>query len=170
MALIIEDGTIVDGANTFVDVDTARDYAAARGVTLPADGPTVEAMLITSGDYLNSLEFEYSGARVEPLVQTMCFPRKDAEAYGTPLADDVIPGILERAQCQLCIEVHNGIPLFPSHAAGSAAVKKEKVGPIETEFSESSTVSLSSPLMTSVAALLQPLFGYRGAALRTQRV
>lgn len=176
MPLIIEDGTAKDDSNSFVTVEEAREYAEARGVELaPEDAAgdlAIERMLIVAGDYLNAQESLYSGQRVKPLEQAMCYPRINSTVYGNLIVETIIPITLKKAQMQLCIEQKNGVVLFPSYAAGaSGVIIREKVGPLETEYASGSgmTISLDAPAMSAVAALLKPLYG-QAFGLRTLRI
>ena len=56
MALIIEDGTVVAGANSFATDAELQAYAAVRQVSLPAAQAEREALLITAIDYIVSKE------------------------------------------------------------------------------------------------------------------
>lgn len=69
--LVVEDGSGVTGANTYVDRADAIVYAADRGVTL-ADDATTDAALLNGMAYLNGLKFK--GFPVSPF-QTNAFPR-----------------------------------------------------------------------------------------------
>ena len=65
MALTIEDGSGVAGANSYIDVAAARTYAAARGLTLPAADGDVEALL---GDFQERL-VDFRGDRANRMLQ-----------------------------------------------------------------------------------------------------
>ena len=73
--IIIEDGTNVEGANSFVTVEECRAFAEARGLTLPVDDSDVEILLIKAVDYLNSIENRFQGHRYfYSDGQNLCFP------------------------------------------------------------------------------------------------
>lgn len=168
MALTIEDGTIVANAVSYVTAAEARAYALARGVTLSAVDAEVEQLLIRAMDYLEAKRAQYQGAKVDPL-QSLQWPRTDVIIDCNEFPFDEIPNELKKAQCQLALEAHNGIDLMPTRSGGF--VKLEKVGPIETQFSEKVGAGVS-PDMTAVDALLSPLFAACGQrlSLRTVRV
>ena len=50
MALVIEDGSRVAGANSYVTLAEARAFASARGVTLSAVDATLEPFVIKAFD------------------------------------------------------------------------------------------------------------------------
>lgn len=61
--LVIEDGSIVTGANSYISVEEARTYASCRGVSLSEDDSVVEVQLIKANDYLQSLRCSYKGCK-----------------------------------------------------------------------------------------------------------
>lgn len=169
MALVVEDGTIVAGANSYVDVASARSYACARGMSLSDDDLTLEAQLIVAMDYLESLRDKYQGTKTEPGIQELQWPRQDVVIDCEELDPNTIPVELQKAQCQLAVEQEAGAILFPTESG--KFVTREKVGPLETEFSDK-VIPSTQPNMTSVDALLEPLlkYQYRSSALRTVRI
>ncbi|WEM33665.1 head-tail adaptor [Pseudomonas phage PSA-KC1] len=52
ITIVVEDGSGVTNANSYVSVADARIYASNRGVELPLDDDELAAMLIRSTDYL----------------------------------------------------------------------------------------------------------------------
>lgn len=168
MTITVEDGSIVAGANSYVTLAEARAYATARGKTLPADDTALTALLITAVDYLEAQRARYQGSKVSA-TQELQFPREGVQIDGIDLEATAIPSILKYAQIRLAIEAGAGVDLMPTRSG--AFVKKEVVGPIETEYSEKVGVSVE-PEISAVEALLAPLFGSVnvGVFLRTIRV
>lgn len=168
MALVIEDGSIVTDANSYVTIDEARAYATARGKTLPVVDADLTALLISAMDYLEAQRARYQGSKVSA-TQELQFPREGVQIDGIDLEATAIPSILKQAQIRLAIEAAAGVDLMPTRTG--AFVKKEEVGPIVTEYSEKVGVSVE-PEITAVEALLAPLFGAVsvGFFLKTVRV
>lgn len=174
VSLIIEDGSIVPNANSYVTVDEIIDYAEARGVTLDGSSPLVEdkitIMAINAMDYLESLSLKYKGEQVFPDTQSLAFPRKHVFIGNRVLPMDSIPREMKRAQCQLCIYISSGITLLPVNNS-EAFVTREKIGPIETEYSEAVKLALGSqPNMPLVDSILEPLLRPDAFALTSVRV
>ena len=167
MALIIEDGSIVTGANSYVSLAEARVYATARNKPLPTDDTALEALLISAMDYLEAQRARFEGSKVSA-EQELQYPREGVIIDGIELASNAIPSILKQAQIRLAMEANAGVDLMPTRTGGF--VKKEVVGPIETEYSEKVGVSVE-PEMSAVEALLAPLFAPRsvGTFLTTFR-
>lgn len=174
MALIPEDGSgNVSGANSYASFEQILAYALARGILLPSSpADQVEAMAFQAMDYLASLEDRYRGTRTYELDQPLSWPRTDVQIYGFDFPEDAIPENLISAQCQLVIEVHNGVNLFPTQTP-STAVKREKVDVIETEYFSASEMGGSlffQPIISSVNSLLAPLLKTGFGPLRNIRV
>ncbi len=167
ITLIQETGAIVPNANTYGTEADLILYAEARGVTLTSS-EALKAKLIKAMDYLQGLN--YKGTLVSPGVQPLPWPRKDAVIDGYEQPETAIPYNLIRAQYQLVIEQQNGIDIMPTVSGGF--IKREKVGPIETEYSESLAASNGlEPDMPIVDALLASLLNDTGKfSLTTYRV
>lgn len=152
MALVIEDGTLVANANSFVTRQEIIDYAAARGITIPdADASDVFA--------INAMDFLWASCLQGDLVeatQGTPYPRSGL-LEGDTVEDYVysIPLNVKRAQLQLALDSFNGIELTPS-AAEAAQLKRSKVGPIEEEFFAPGGVFGTDPRLTIALAYLGP--------------
>lgn len=166
MALIIEDGTNVANANSFVTRAAFIAYAASRGVTV-ADEDASDVYAFQAMDYLRLMEATLCGVRAYG-DQELPYPRKGI--VEGDLAEDYVYGIpvgIKNTQLQLMLEAKNGVVLTPSRAA-NPQTKREKVGPIETEYFEAASYLPDLPF---VAALLAPFqCGQTGLRLRTYRV
>ena len=140
MALIIEDGSIVDGANSFVSVAQTDAWFAALDdqdwAALPPEAK--ERHIILGAAYVvNAQVYAYDGERVS-IAQWLAWPRSGA-TYGSSsltVPDDAIPNEIVRANM-----VAAGLSMkgqLPTSAAPpdptGREVKKEKVDVIETEY------------------------------------
>lgn len=160
MPLIVEDGTGVDGANTYVTVDEVRTYATDRGITLPTDDAEVAVHIYNGMDWFEMHDF--------PGVQTyddasLSFPRD---------GDEVIAALVIKVVCAAAT-TDVSIPLLPQYA-GSAdgSLKMKKLDVIEKEFYEGG-YSSRLPQLTLLDGLIQPLlggFGLGAGRLQTLRV
>lgn len=163
MTLIIEDGTKIANANSYATLAEIRAFAALRGVTLSAVDATLEVQAIKAMDYLESLRDSYKGTK-KYSDQALQWPRLDVWVDGYQLASTTIPVLLKNAQCQLCIEINNGVDLMPTSTGGS--IKREKVDVIEIEYQPSAS---SIQKMRAFEGFLSPLL-QSGFAFRTLRV
>lgn len=170
ISIIVEDGTGVANANSYVSVEDARAYASARGTELPSDADEVASMLIRASDYLEAQECRYQGKRVSP-SQALAWPRTGVFLNCDAVPPNVIPKSLIGAQVQLAMAINAGFDLQPN-ISPQDYVTREKVGPIETEYADPTKVGIM-PTFGAANALLAPLFGECAAnkfALRTIRV
>ena len=98
MALVIEDGTIIANANSYVTDAEYVAYAAARGLTIGATATLREIELIKSMDYLQCQE--YQGRRTEPDNQLLPFPRIGVVLYGLITDSDNMPKEIKNSQME----------------------------------------------------------------------
>jgi hypothetical protein len=170
MALVVEDGTIVVGANSYVTIETARAYATSRGLSLSAIDSVVEAQLVLAMDYLESLRSKYKGAKTDVVTpQALQWPRSEVVIDGEDFGANSIPQELQDAQCRLAIEQEAGIELFPSQGEEGKFIVREKIGPLSTEYSEK-VVGRIQPVLTAVSSLLAPLLKEGGLSLKAIRI
>lgn len=104
MTLIIEDGSEVANANSYVTDLEFTTYSTARGNTIPAAAADREILLIKAMDYLASLEMSWKGIRVTQ-TQLLSFPRYNVDLNDYILASDVIPQELKNGQMELGFQI-----------------------------------------------------------------
>ena len=166
MALTIEDGSGVAGANSYIDVVAARTYAVARGLTLPAADGDVEALLIKSMDFIEAYRGDFQGLKTAA-TNSLQWPRTGVTLDGYPLAEDAIPQVLKDAQAQLAVDAQNA-DLMP--AGTGREVVMEQVDVVQVQYAETGDTN-PQPIFTKAEALLKPLLksGLFGS-LRSLRV
>lgn len=167
MALVIEDGTLVAGANSFATRAEIIAYAAARGVTL-ADDETTDFLAVQAIDYIWSRCLK--GDLVDE-TQTTPFPRSGLVSGDTVEGYEYsIPPAIKMAQLQLALDAGNGITLTAS-ANPAAVLKRSKVGPLEREFFEPLSLTLDGtpPLAVANKWLSSYVCDGGGFALKTVR-
>jgi len=150
MALIIEDGTGVDNANSYITVAEARAFASLRSLILPSSDSEVEVLIVKAFDYLESLD--YKGNHANP-PQSAEFPRRDLYLQGVLFSESQIPYKLKQAQSQLTYEAVN-IDLQPT--GNGKEVIKEKVDVVEVQYSEKG-INVARPTFTTVNSFLKDL-------------
>lgn len=156
IAIIIEDGSLVEGANSYESLENVRAYALNRGITLSAVDDELAAMVIKSTDYLEAQACRYQGSRVS-VDQSLQFPRAGVILNEDEVPYNVIPNCLKSAQSQLVMALHEGFDLLPTISPQDYVVR-EKVGPVDTQYADPLQVGMT-PVFTAVDALLAPLFG-----------
>lgn len=166
MTIIVEDGSIVPNANSYVDLAGLRAFATQRGLVVPADDTAAEALLITAMDYLEGLS--YVGRRVS-FDQALQWPREAAYTQdGYLIPNTKIPTQLINAQCQLAYTAQT-VPLFATlPAGGKGPIMSESVyGAVSRTYGQPTSATTLAPYMGAVNNFLKGLlrgnFGYAEA-------
>ena len=134
MAIIVEDGTIVTGAESYCTVAFADEYHAKRGNAawdLLDAVDQKEPALRKATDYLEQAFFSlWKGIRVED-GQPLSWPRKCAYIDDYTLIDDnIVPEAVKRACAELALKA-SAAELAPDMTQG---VVSETVGPISVTY------------------------------------
>lgn len=167
MALIVEDGTGLVNANSYIAIVEARAYANDRGLILPAADPDLEKLLIKAMDFIEAMAGEFQGVKTSP-NQALQWPRSDVVLDGYPFDSHALPKTLKLAQSQLVTDA-NLQDLMPS--GSGKEVVSEKVDVIEIQYAQSGSTN-PQPIFTKAKALLKPLLKRNlfDGALRSIRV
>tara|TARA_R110000796_G_scaffold64465_2_gene149422 strand:+ start:21027 stop:21518 length:492 start_codon:yes stop_codon:yes gene_type:complete len=103
MALIVENGTIVSGANTYVSDAEYVTYAAERGYTIGAFGGAREIELIKAMDFLESYRDRFKGSKVTK-SQPLQWPRVSVFIDTFQENSNELPEELKKAQMELAYQ------------------------------------------------------------------
>lgn len=166
MALVIEDGSQVAGANSYVSLATAKSYASARGST----AMITEAKLIEAMDYLESLRADYQGMKISG-DQPLQWPRVGVVVDDFPIDEDEIPSCLKAAQCQLAMDA-TSVKLLPTGDRREVTSESYAKGVVAKTYATGLGGS-PKPRLTAADALLAPLLksaANDGVMIRTVRV
>ena len=139
MPLIIETGTIVAGANSYVTVAEARPYVENRGGEFPFEDVEGEFLILQAMDFFESHRERFKGDLVK-IDQPLSFPRTGFVAEEWEWGSDQIPRQVKAAILALIYEIVKGKDPFNPEAEAPPTIKK-KVGPIETVYAEPARVS-----------------------------
>lgn len=157
MALVVEDGTGLSGANAFVSVATVATYAAEIGNTAWAAAATddKEAAIVRATAYLrNEARYKWRGTK-QTYAQRLPWPRSGAvEHRGLAVPESTVPQRVIDACCELAIrELATPGVLQPDQARGGA-IKSESVGAISVTYADSAP---AETVVTVVQGILAPL-------------
>src|SRR6187402_1351463 len=144
MALIIEDGTGVPGANSYVTVLEFQDWLTARGIALTGDP---EQQLIKAMDYLESLSFVGEPVQCD---QSLQWPRYCVWIDNCYFPSNQIPSQLKTAQMQTAQSIDIGNDPLSTLPRLTSSVT---VGPISVTYEKGS----NSATIRSVDAYLSKL-------------
>jgi hypothetical protein len=136
MALVVEDGTGLANANSYISVAYADAYFTDRANAAwgTATQQAKEAALINASSYLDiRFSDNLRGIPLNPGVQALSFPRK----HLPPCAQDLpLPPPVQKATAEYALRALAG-PLLPDPTIDpsgyAVSSKREKVGPIEEE-------------------------------------
>ena len=158
MALIVETGLIVPGAESYVSVAGATAYHLARGNAawgLLVNGPMEEA-LRRATDFMEQMyRRRWKGTRVTA-AQSLCWPRQgvqieDAPAsyYAAVLALNIVPIEVQNACSEFALKASAGL-LAPDLQRAKSSVK---VGDIGVTYDPA---SVEYPRYRAMDAMLAP--------------
>lgn len=152
----------VSGFKVYVD---ARGGSYAGNTDDQVLAALVRASTYIDGAYRAVLPGYKSGRREQALE----WPRTNArDAAGEAIAYDAVPVEIENATYEGAIrELASPGSLNPDVAAGGGGLKREKVGPLETEyFSNGSTQATFIAIKQALSGLLPVGSSYVGAVVR----
>lgn len=144
MAVIVEDGSIVTNANSYVSEAELSAYATARGLTLTA---SAEQLITKSMDFIETRSF--AGIKYTQ-DQELQFPRSSLYIDSYLVSTSTIPKQLKNAQMETAIAIDQG---FDPLAVVDRPKNKVKVGPISVEYDDKEF----EPIVKKINAYLSPL-------------
>jgi hypothetical protein len=165
VALIVEDGSQVSGAESYISLTAAAAYHSARGnaawAALASD--TVrEQLLRKATDYMIEVYRQAWQGRRVTATQALDWPRYGVYLDGFLSDDDFVPVEVQNACAVLALKAQSG-PLVQDTTQTRVRVK---VGPIETEFDP---YSPQTKRYTSIDRMLAPFLTYSGVSARLVR-
>lgn len=168
MALVVETGAIVPGADSYVSLTDARDIAAKYGKELPADHTAAEAALRNGALYLGLYESAMCGQRVSA-EQALSYPRRAVFLYGFPVASDSIPSQVITAQVMAAVEYGLGTNVRAS-SDGRVTSMERVEGAVTVEYFNNGATGAATAITAALDAL-RPLLcgGVNGASFRVYR-
>ena len=159
--IIVENGTVVAGANSYVSEAGLLDYAASRGVTL--SGAT-DVLIIKAMDYIESLSFIGDKHRE---AQPLQWPRDEVYIDRYYIERETIPKELKNGVYTAALAID--AELDPLRIV-ERATKREKVDVIEVEYMDSAA---AETIVRTISAALYKILrpgGHGGSSFRVVRV
>lgn len=149
------------------DKDAAQAYWTAAGYVVP-NGTTdaqITAALQRGSLVIDRYEHKFPGRRTGGFQQERAWPRTGASTYyGEAIREADIPAAIINASYEAAfLELTNPSSLSPV-VNGVEAIKREKIGQIETEYAIASSgtigdlVAMSTPVVVTIEALLWMFF------------
>ena len=153
--IIVEDGTVVAGANSYASESELINYASDRGVVLTA---ATDVLLIKAMDYIESLSF--IGTKFSE-GQALQWPRDKVYIDGYYVESTTIPSALKTGQIATALAIDSdNSPL----ATVGRSTKREKVDVIEVEYMDSAA---AQPIVKTINAAMRKLLVSGGSSTTT---
>lgn len=173
MPLIVENGSGLANADSYISLTDARTLAANYGWILPDGDTEAEIALRNGAAYVDLWEPKFSGKRLNN-DQSLAWPRVDAhKCYGgnkVPIDSDVVPNEIKKAQVAASVEFGAGNDPRPSN--DGREIQEETVGPITQKYFQTGANSEGFVITSAVDSMRPLLCASTGGGLmqRTLRV
>lgn len=153
MALVVEDGSVVAGANSYVTLAEFKAWADSRDITYNADDDVLEATILRAMDYIERLYFIGNKANENQPLQ---WPRTEALIDGYYADATEIPKEVKIAVYEATVVQEDG---YSELEVQSRKTLRERVGDIEVEYAENSENRTITPaLQYALNRIVQPAF------------
>lgn len=154
--MIVEDGTGLENANSYVSVLDADNYFSARGVTEweSLEEAQKETALIKATDYIDNV-FQWLGKKLTA-EQALRFPRKKLFDYEGEEVEG-IPTALKQAVCDAALLSASGTELFQTSEVNGDVVS-ENITSLSFTYSQNERKITSRTLYDAINTKLRGLF------------
>jgi hypothetical protein len=176
--LIIEDGSVVAGANSFITVAELEAYLTDLGRTLTAATEDAKEVLLIKAQRAISTRLTYWGDPVSQDQRT-CLPRNwNRYIDGFLVGNDVVPQDFKDAQAEMAWSIDQGADPFADRSTatqvkGAETASSAKAGPVETSKTYGDAGVTYDPLAMSnyvaAMALLKPYTRSTSAQIKMVR-
>lgn len=156
MALTIEDGSIVTGADSYVTREEYIAYALNLGVVI-ADDDDTDVQLRKAADFIGSHEARLKGSKVAR-GQPLAYPRSGLVLEGFTWDSDELPRQVLLCQMQIALDINEGIDPYNPPPSESTPIRRERIeGAVEVEYAlgDQSKVSRKSTSQALLMVLLR---------------
>lgn len=151
----------------YASIVEMKAYWVDQGYVLP-DGTTDQQLTPAwnrGASVIDRYEPRFSGVRSEGFQQAHAFPRNGATTYyGEAIPNGETPIAIAHASWEASWLEFNSPGILSPVVNGVEAIKREKIGQIETEYAISSSgtiqdiVAMSTPVVVTIEGLLWPFF------------
>ena len=133
MTIIVEDGSIVTGSNSFVTRADYIAYALSIGIVIQ-DNSTADNHLVIAGEYIAMHEKNLIGEKVSR-DQSMPYPRNNLYINGWTWLSNEIPSDVILCQINYALDLNAGEDLYNRSINPNRLVIKERVeGVVERDY------------------------------------
>jgi hypothetical protein len=161
MALVIENGTLVAGADSWVTRPEFIAYAAALGLVVP-DTDATDAPLRKACRFIGQHESRLLGGRVTR-DQSTAYPRVNLTINGWGWQSNEIPATVKECQMEYALDIRAGFDPWNPAANPSLIKKRARVeGAVEVEYAVGNATGQSAIRTSRADALLASLLDDTG--------
>ena len=159
--LTIETGAGAPDADSYASITQADARCASLGLTAWAAlvDADKEIALRKAMIFMATYRTRWAGRRVYQ-HQALDWPRYNVAVDGFIVPNTIVPADVVHACIDLAVRAGSGEDLLPDLDTGSNAIKKDKTGPLETEYFQNTTDARER--FVAVDAILAPFFGSAG--------
>ena len=155
--LIVEDGSIVADANSYIAYDYALAYHALRGNSAWAAASDADQQyaIIRATQAIDSIyKGKWKGSPTEYGTQELEWPRSGVTVGSTSIGDDTIPAAIKKAVCEAALrELASPGSMTPDLERGGE-IKRVKADVVEVEYMDGAN---STTTFTAIDGLLADL-------------
>lgn len=134
MSLVIENGSVVAGADSFATAAELVTYAANFGRTIPADTAAQELLLRRAALQMSAMNWK--GGLVSEL-QTLSWPRVDVYRENWLVPSNAIPSQIKAGQMALATEIHAD-DVAPPELKKGPVVRNRVEGAVDVQYGQAS--------------------------------
>lgn len=172
MPFVLQDGTNATGANAYVDEAYFESYCETRGKTYNTSADVL-ALSVRCTTWIDGVFWSrFPGTKAGGREQLTQWPRKSAyDVNGDAIGETEIPHEIKDACCEAMVREGDepGV-LSPDFVVGDR-IKRERAGPVETEYFQSGRgLDSVRPVLSVVGDILAPLLETGGSALSGRSV
>jgi hypothetical protein len=143
----------------YSDDSTFNTWLTDNGYVLPVGAPAPAVLRQRGSQYIDAVYGARFLGSVVDASQERQWPREGAIVNGKLLPSDVVPVAVINASFQAAFQEAVSPGSLSATGTSGSAVKREKIGPIETEYATASSdgsASSITPLISIVDGMLAP--------------
>lgn len=168
MALTVETGAIVTGADSYVTRAEYITYASARGVTI-LDDDTTDVKLRKAAEFIDAHEANLKGDKVDK-DQSLAFPRTGLFIENFSWSSTEIPRQVILAQMAIALDLEAGIDIYNPPTNPNLAKKSVEVeGAVKVEYAIDNNSPMKVNRSSTATAIMSTLLKNSGLSMALTR-
>ena len=158
MTLIVEDGTGISNADTYVSISDHVAYAALYGITKTTTQAEID--LRKAMDFIEDPNKRYKGdKKYDSSINTLQFPRDNMRVNYSNIDYTTSLSMVSKLENEVALSIGNGVD--PTAVQGRA-IKTQTLGPLSQTFEDNASNTSYNP---KIDMYLQPLLRFNSDSL-----